>query len=120
MAVVAGFLLSGCADRSGEIQGSYVSPLQYQNFSCAQLTEEARRITSRANQVAGVQDSKASNDAVAMGVGLVLFWPSLFFIRGDRETRAELARLKGELDAIEQMSIRKNCGIKFETRTREG
>jgi len=55
-----------------------------------------------------------------MGVGLVLFWPSLFFIRGDRETRAELARLKGELDAIEQMSIRKNCGIKFETRTREG
>ena len=49
-----------------------------------------------------------------MGVGLVLFWPSLFFIKGDGATAAELGRLKGEMDAIEQASIQKNCGIQFQ------
>jgi hypothetical protein len=34
-------------------------------------------------------------------------------VQGDKQTAAELARLKGEMDAIEQASIRKNCGIQF-------
>lgn len=61
----------------------------------------------------GAQDSKATGDAVATGVGIVLFWPALFFIKGDSTTAAELARLKGEMEAIEQTSIKKNCGITF-------
>ena len=32
-------------------------------------------------------------------------------IGGDKQNAAELARLRGEMDAIEQTSIRKNCGI---------
>jgi hypothetical protein len=36
-----------------------------------------------------------------------------FFIGGDKQNAAELARLKGEMDAIEQTSIRKKCGIQF-------
>lgn len=62
---------------------------------------------------AGVQDSKATNDAVATGVGVVLFFPVLFFIKGDSTTGAELARLKGEMEAIEQASIQKGCKIEF-------
>ena len=49
-----------------------------------------------------------------MGVGLVIFWPALLFTKGNDENTAELARLKGSMDAIEQASIRKNCGIKFQ------
>lgn len=48
-----------------------------------------------------MQDEKATNDAVATGVGPVLFWPSLFFIKGDGQTAAESGRLRGEFDAIE-------------------
>jgi len=48
-----------------------------------------------------------------MGVGLVLFWPSLFFIKGDGTTAAEVGRLKGEMEAIEQASVKRNCGIQF-------
>ncbi len=110
-------VLAGCADRSGEIAATYVSPLAYQHYSCRQLGEEARRVSARATQVAGVQDKNAQNDAVATGVSLVLFWPALFFIDGNKENAAELARLKGEMDAIEQMSIRKNCGIQFSRET---
>ena len=64
--------------------------------------------------LAGVQDEKATNDAVATGVGAVLFWPSLFFIKGDGQTAAELGRLRGEFEAIEQASIQKNCGMRFQ------
>ena len=43
-----------------------------------------------------------------MGIGLVLFWPALFFISGD-DRAEELARLKGEAEASEQAAIQKNC-----------
>jgi hypothetical protein len=67
----------------------------------------------RAAIAAGVQDQKATSDTVATTVGVIIFWPALFFIGGDKGNAAELARLKGEMDAIEQTSIRKNCGIQF-------
>jgi hypothetical protein len=51
---------------------------------------------------------------VATGVGIVLFWPALFFIKGEGASAGEVARLKGEMDAIEQASIRKNCNIQFQ------
>jgi hypothetical protein len=71
-------------------------------------------VSSRAAQASGVQDSKATNDKVAMGVGLVIFWPALLFTKGNDENTAELARLKGSMDAIEQVSIQKKCGITFQ------
>jgi hypothetical protein len=106
-------LLVGCASSSDEIRAQYISPLQYQDLSCQQIGAEAQRVSARASEVAGVQDEKSTNDAVATGVGIVLFWPSLFFIKGDGQTAAELGRLRGEFDALEQASIRKNCGIQF-------
>ena len=108
--------LGGCASSSNDIPAQYVSPLQYSQYNCQQIAAEAERVSARAAQVAGVQDSKSTNDAVATGVGLVLFWPSLLFIKGDGATAAELGRLKGEFDAIERVSIEKNCGLKFQQR----
>ena len=61
-----------------------------------------------------MQDQKSTNDKVAMGVGLVIFWPALLFTKGNDENTAELARLKGHMDAIEQASIHKRCGITFQ------
>jgi len=54
-------------------------------------------------------DKKASGDKVKMGVGLVLFWPALFFLKGDGPETQELARLKGEHDALEQAYLKKSC-----------
>lgn len=106
--------LAGCASNPDNISASYVSPVQYESYSCQQLRAEASRLSGRAAEVTGAQSSKASGDAVAMGVGLVLFWPSLFFIKGDGTTAAEVARLKGEMEAVEKASISKKCGIKFQ------
>jgi hypothetical protein len=47
-----------------------------------------------------------------MGVGLVLFWPALFFLEGgDGPEAAEYAQLKGEFEALRENSIQKKCGI---------
>jgi len=91
----------------------HVSPIQYQSFNCNQLSEEAQRVATAAATATGVQDHQVTSDAVAMGVGLVIFWPSLFFIGGDKTNAAQLAQLIGQMDAIQQASIQKNCGIQF-------
>ncbi|WP_152465467.1 hypothetical protein [Sulfitobacter sp. THAF37] len=106
--------LSGCAQKASDVTGSYVSPLTYQSFSCRQIVEEASRVSAKVGELSGVQNKKANDDAVATGVALVIFWPAAFFIKGDKQTASELARLKGELEALEKVSIQKNCGIKFE------
>lgn len=110
-------LIGGCASSADNISAAYVSPNQYAAYSCKELQEETTRISSRAMQVAGVQNSKSTTDAVATGVGVVLFWPALFMIKGDGTTAVELARLKGEMEAIEQVNIRKKCGIEFRKAT---
>jgi hypothetical protein len=106
--------LIGCASSADKIGGQYVSPLQFSNYDCNQLSMEAQRISARVAQLSGVQDQKASNDAVATGVAIVIFWPAAFLVGGNDQTTAELARLKGEFEAIEQVSIQKRCGIQFE------
>jgi hypothetical protein len=113
-ALAGACLLAGCAKDASQVGATYVSPILYENYTCPQLAEEAQRVSSRAAQASGVQDQKATNDKIAMGVGLVVFWPALLFTKGNDETTAELARLKGQMDAIEQASIRKRCGITFQ------
>ena len=110
-AIVIG--LAGCASSSNEIGPSYVSPVLYDNYTCQQLGMEAQRVSSEAARMAGVQDKKSSNDAVWTTVGAIIFWPALFAIKGDGATAAQLGSLKGHMQAIEQASIQKKCGIQF-------
>ena len=49
-----------------------------------------------------------------MGVCLIVFWPAMLLTKGNDENTAELARLKGQMNAIEEASIKKRCGIRFE------
>lgn len=100
-------ILYGCASNPEKIEAVYVSPLEYQGHSCSQLTHEMRRIGRRVQEATGDQADQATNDAVATGVGLV-FWPALLFLIGD-DRAEELARLKGEAEAVEQAAITKDC-----------
>lgn len=106
--VVLAAFTSACASSPSTITAQYVSPLQYQNYSCEQLGLESQRIGARVSEVTGQQQTKANNDALATGVGVVLFWPALFFLGGGDKSQ-ELSRLKGESDAIQQVAIQKNC-----------
>ena len=111
--IVCGVTISSCATAPDKIQASYVSPLAYESYNCNQLSQEAERISYRAADATGVQHKKAKNDAVATGVALILFWPALFFIKGKGASESEVARLKGEMEAVEKVSIQKDCNIQF-------
>ncbi len=117
---VSGMLLTsfiaGCATPPNQISASYVSPLQYAAFTCEQIKPELLRVNSEIVKVTGVQDQVATKDAVAMGVGLILFWPALFFLASGDDKKAELAHLKGEYEALEHAAIQKNCAVADELR----
>jgi hypothetical protein len=68
---------AGCASKSTDIAPTYVSPVLYSNWTCPQLAEEARRVSARAAQAAGVQDQRRSNDQVLTTVSVIVFWPAL-------------------------------------------
>ena len=104
-------LLVGCASSADKVGTSYVSPLQYASLTCDQIKPELLRVNTQIVKVSGVQDSVANRDAVAMGVGLVLFWPALFFLAAGDDQQAELANLKGQYEALESAAIQKRCDI---------
>ena len=110
-------LLAGCASSSEAIKASYVSPLQYQGLTCTQIGAEMERVSRRASEVSGVQDSQRSSDQWATAGAIILFWPAAFLVKGDGNTAAELARLKGEFEALEQAGIQKNCNLRVQGRS---
>lgn len=108
--VTAASVLAGCATAGNDIAATYVSPAQYSNFDCDQLRQELVRVHSRVNQLTGRLNEAASNDKAIMGVGMILFWPALFALGGTKQQEAELARLKGEYDALQISVTSKKCG----------
>ena len=109
------FMLIGCASQPDDIQTAYVSDLQYNNSDCDQLQGEALRISQRPADLHGRLKDKADGDAAQMCVGLILFWPTLFFLEGGDGAEAhEYSRLKGEREAIERASVQQKCTIQFE------
>jgi len=105
-------LLAACATDPQKIQAAYVSPIQYQGYTCQQIAGELGRVTRKATEVGGGLKKLADDDESQMAIGLILFWPALFFLEGsDGPQATEYARLKGERDALEQVAIKKDCGI---------
>jgi hypothetical protein len=74
---------------------------------------EMQRVSMRVHEISGVQDGHRTKDSVALGVGLVLFWPALFFMIG-KDKKEELSRLKGEYEALERAAIEKECDVAAE------
>lgn len=102
--------IGACAKQPDQISSTYCSPARYQSYSCEQVGMELHRVKSKILEVSGQQESEATKDAVALSVGLVLFWPALFFMMGD-DKKQELAALKGEYEALEEAAIQRECGI---------
>ena len=111
-------LLIGCATQPKDLPTAYVSPLQYQNYSCDQISMEMNRVSRKVNELRGDLKEEADTDSAQMAIGLIIFWPALFFLEGgDGADAAEFSRLKGEFEALEQMSIQKSCGIQIQQTT---
>lgn len=71
-------------------------------------------MSRRTQELSSDLKKTADADEAQMGIGLILFFPTMFWLEGGDDYRAsEYARLKGERDAIERVSIQKRCAIEF-------
>jgi hypothetical protein len=69
------------------------------NLTPGQLDELGRRI-----------DEVAQTDETQTAVGVILFWPVLFWLEGsDTPEAQEYARLRGEMLVMEHTAILKEC-----------
>ena len=104
--------LSACASSPDELTAQHVSTLRYEESTCKQLVLEMDYANERLGQLYTSLDKKAGDDAAQMGIGLVLFWPALFFLEGgDGPEAAEYSRLRGEVDAMRRAAIHKECDL---------
>lgn len=104
-------VLSSCAKHPDKIKAQYISPMIYNDYSCSQIALEFQRLNTKISELYGTQKKAATNSKVTTGVGLVVFWPALFFIDSNSEQASEYSRLKGEFDALEKVAIQKNCNL---------
>ena len=111
--LILSITLLSCASSASEISAAYVSPTKYMNYDCSQINMEKSEVEKRVNELYYKVEQRAKNDKAAMGVGMVLFWPSLFFLKGDSPEAAEYAQMKGEYDALRSISVQKKCGTGF-------
>jgi hypothetical protein len=102
--LIASLILSGCAKSPGSISASYVSEISYQNYTCTQLAEENRRIVEAYAVAAKQQENARTNDTV----GVILLGLPVSSLSGDN-IAPEIARLKGEANAIHRASLSKSC-----------
>ena len=102
--------VSGCATAPGSIKASYVSPVTYYGWSCQQISSEMARVSAKVADLSGAQQGERTKDAVALTAGIIVFWPILFFMMGD-DQKQEIARLKGEYEALEKAAIHNECGF---------
>jgi hypothetical protein len=100
---------AGCASQPSSIDARYVSPNTYQAWSCPQLDAEHKRLEAEVRRVSGLQRENANADAALMTVGLILLWPALFGLAATKDRKDDLARLKGEYEAVDQSMKMKQC-----------
>lgn len=113
LAVIAlASVLVACASNPDKIDAAYVSPLKYKDYDCEQIAMEMDYVGQRTTKLYQRLKSERDADNAQMGIGLLLFWPSLFFLEGgDGPEAAEYAQLKGEYEALRTNSVKKKCTI---------
>jgi hypothetical protein len=94
---------SGCATRPESISASFVSHEKYMGRDCTSLALDMSNARSELAKFSSMQDSKANVDAAT--VFLVLIPASK--LSGDHA--GDVAKYKGEVEAIETALIKTNC-----------
>jgi hypothetical protein len=93
--------LSGCATDPEDMPESAAS---YKLFDCHQLAEHARQLSLTAAELAGLGPHHCS-----AATNVVIFWPAAFARNFEGSQR-----LRNEFEAVQQVSMEKNCSIHFQ------
>jgi hypothetical protein len=96
-------VLAACANRPETIRASFVSHEKYAALDCSQLTTKMADSRTELEKVSKMQDSKATGDA--WGV----FFLGIPFSKLSGDHEGDVAKLKGEVEAIDTAQIKAKC-----------
>lgn len=103
-----GFILNGCNKASHNVEPTYISSYRYDNKSCTTLKKELEYVTERADIMAHRVDERKSSQDTKMAFGW-LFWPSYLVIDSNDYEVQELAKLRGEYNALNIAITNNGC-----------
>lgn len=103
LGLLAAMGVAGCANRPDSIHADFVSSDRYAGLDCPALATRLADTDAKLADASTAQNNAANADAV--GVFLVLVPVSK--LTGDHE--AEVARLKGEKEAVETAQTKARC-----------
>ena len=113
-------IITGCATSPDKISATYVSPLKYKDYDNDQVVMEMDYIGQRTAELYYQLDKEAKSDQGQMALGLLIFWPALFFLEGgDGPQAVEYARLKGEYEALRKIAVQRKIGLELMPRSPE-
>lgn len=113
MVAVILIILASSGSSLAEPRSTYFPPFPYLEFDCPQLVQEARALSSRSAELAGLQQS----DPIVHGnenSSTTIRWPKVFSLVGDSSIADKLALMRGQMIAVEEASIRRQCSIQFQ------
>ena len=114
LAATLSLALAGCATHPNKISAAYVSPLKYQNHDCQQVGWEQANIERRTNELYHRLKSRNNSDKWMMGIGLVVAWPALLFMKGNNGAEnTEYAQLRGDYEALRTVAVQRRCELAF-------
>jgi hypothetical protein len=102
----------GCssAPKATEVSAAYVPAGFYTNMTCDQLIAEAEAVRRSVPALENAVNTHRSNQTGVEVVTWVLFWPAAFFLDKGEATSSQLAKAKGEVEAIGLAMRAKKCG----------
>ena len=95
--------LAGCANRPESIHASFVPHEKFIHLDCAAMATRMVDTRTELEKYSEMQNSKATGDTV----GVLLLGIPFSKLFGDYE--GDVARLKGETEALEIMQTEKKC-----------
>lgn len=107
---LAVLMLAACATNPDKVASAYVSASEYNGMSCQQLLTAYTINENEASALYSSMKSKSRVNTTAGVVGVVLFWPALFFMKGkDASADAKMSELKGRKTAINKAINLNGC-----------
>lgn len=98
---MAAFAIGGCASRPENIRPAYASEMTYNGWTEQQMIEEQERLKAALSSASEQQHKTRANDTA----GVLLLGLPISSMTG-RGVEGEIARLKGELEALRKAAIR--------------
>jgi hypothetical protein len=100
-AVLIAVGISGCAKKADSIEPAAISTAKYDGWSCKKMAREKAFVDEALTRASASQDKAAENDAVMV---FLIGVPT-----SGGGTPGEVARLKGEQEAIRRRMVERNC-----------